>query len=264
MSQSEKKFKELYELITTLRGPDGCPWDQQQTPQTFKSYVIEEVHELLEAIDHGDPELIREELGDMFFQLLFLNQLYEEQGHFSVSEALQTICEKMIRRHPHVFGDEKVLSEADQRQKWNKIKANEKVEITRVADLLQHVPKSLPGLRRAQRVSERAAHNGFEWQDLAAALNKLEEEVRELKTALASRNESHIFEELGDAFLVLVNISRLTKISAEDALHASINKFIDRFSRMEDKLLAAQKKISALDYEELLEQWNKTKDPSPS
>ena len=167
MAAIGKKLGELNDIIIALRKPDGCPWDRKQTPQTFKSYLLEESHELLEAIDADDPGLVKEELGDMLFQILFINLLYEEKGLFTLQDVISTISDKMVRRHPHVFGGEKVQSEADQRLKWNQIKAREKKTRKKAADLLFGVPLSLPGLRRAQRVSERAAHNGFEWQDLA-------------------------------------------------------------------------------------------------
>ena len=235
MAAIGKKLGELNDIIIALRKPDGCPWDRKQTPQTFKSYLLEESHELLEAIDADDPGLVKEELGDMLFQILFINLLYEEKGLFTLQDVISTISDKMVRRHPHVFGGEKVQSEADQRLKWNQIKAREKKTRKKAADLLFGVPLSLPGLRRAQRVSERAAHNGFEWQDLEAALEKLTEEVAELKEAISSKNRDKISEELGDALFVLVNLGRLTELNSEDALHAATDKFIKRFSLLEQR-----------------------------
>ena len=259
MTTPGKKLDELQEIIISLRKPGGCPWDRKQTPDSFKSYLIEEAHELLEAVDQNDPNQIREELGDMLFQLVFLNQLFEEQGLFSLSDVIHTINEKMINRHPHVFGDEEVFSEEDQRRRWNQIKAKEKDETKSVSSLLANVPKSLPGLRRAQRVSERAAHNGFEWQDINAALAKLEEEVAELKEAIHGSDQESIAEELGDTIFVLVNLGRLTKINSEDALHGATNKFIKRFSHLEKKITRSGKKIDDISYQGLIELWTSVK-----
>ena len=259
MSSTEKNIQALKDIIISLRSQDGCPWDKKQTPQSFKSYLIEEAHELLEAIDNNNPAAIKEELGDMLFQLLFINQLYEEQHLFNLSDVAESIIKKMIRRHPHVFGDETVDSDDAQRQKWNEIKAKEKKLPKSITDLLSNVPKSLPGLRRAQRVSERAAHNGFEWQNISEAVAKLEEEVKELKQAVNNNNQDEITEELGDALFVLVNIGRLTQINAEDALHNSTNKFINRFSYLEKKVARTKNKIADTSHNDLLALWSEVK-----
>jgi len=257
MTKPEEIFGKLHLIIMALR--KGCPWDKKQTPATFKSYLIEEAYELLEAIDKGMPVSIKEELGDMFFQVLFLARLYEEKGDFSLSEVLEAICTKMVHRHPHVFGDETVSSEQDQRQKWNQLKTQEKEEITNLADLLANVPKNLPGLRRAQRVSERAANNGFEWQNIQGALKKLDEEVDEIKMAVKSGEKTDISEEIGDALFVLVNIGRLTQLNAEESLHKATDKFIRRFSCLEENAKQLHLTIADLSYQQLLDMWDKAK-----
>jgi MazG family protein len=259
MSSPGKQFEALRQIIIRLRQPDGCPWDIKQTPESFKSYVIEETHELLEAIDTNDPLLVKEELGDLLFQVVFINQLFEEQGHFTLSEVIDSIMEKMIARHPHVFGDEVVSSDEEQRLRWNQIKAQEKKEPKAVADLLGNVPKSLPSLRRAQRVSERAASNGFEWQDTNHAFAKLHEEVAELHEVIAYGTNEQISEELGDALFMLVNLGRLTRINSEDALQATINKFIRRFSLLEQKAKATGRTIADLSFAEQLVLWEEAK-----
>ena len=259
MPSSGKQFEALQQIIVRLRQPDGCPWDIKQTPESFKSYLIEETHELLEAIDKNDPPLIKEELGDLLFQLLFINQLFEEQGKFSISDVIKTITDKMVERHPHVFGDEVVNSEEEQRLRWNQIKAKEKKEPKAVADLLDNVPKSLPGLRRAQRVSERAASNGFEWRDIDQAFAKLHEEVEELHEAVTHGTTEQIAEELGDALFMLVNLGRLTKTNSEDALQATTNKFIRRFSLLEQKAKAAGHAVAELSFDEQLNLWEEVK-----
>jgi len=259
MPSPGKKFEELRNIISTLRQPDGCPWDIRQTPETIKSYLIEEAHELLEAIERDDPDMVREELGDLFFQLLFVNQLYEEQGSFTLSQVIAGITNKMIQRHPHVFGDEIVTSEEEQRRRWNEIKAKEKKDGASVADLLRNVPRSLPGLRRAQRVSERAAHNGFEWQDMQQALAKLHEEIGELKEAVAQGEPGHIAEELGDALFMLVNIGRLTKTNCEEALQRTTGKFIKRFDHIERKARLLGCGVGELSMEAQLALWAEAK-----
>lgn len=259
MPSSAKNFEALRQIIVTLRQPGGCPWDIKQTPESFKSYLIEEAHELLEAIDRDEPALVKEELGDLLFQLIFLSRLFEEQGHFTLSEVIATISDKMIQRHPHVFGDEVVNSEEEQRRRWNQIKAQEKKEAKSVADLLRSVPRSLPGLRRAQRVSERAAHNGFEWQDVDQALAKLREELDELHQAVRLGNRAQIAEELGDAFFMLVNLGRLTKTNSEDALQATTDKFIRRFTLLEHKAMAMGRTVAELPFAEQLALWAEVK-----
>lgn len=257
MTQPEKHFTALYDIILALR--KGCPWDKKQTPETFKSYLIEEAYELLEAIDKGNPKSIKEELGDMFFQIIFLAHLYAEKGEFTLTDVLTGIADKMVHRHPHVFGDETVSSEQDQRQKWNQLKTQEKSELNSLADLLANVPRNFPGLRRAQRVSERAASNGFEWQNIAGALAKLDEEVDEIKEAIHLDNKAEISEEIGDALFVLVNIGRLSHLNTEDALHGATDKFIRRFSVLEQLAQKRDKKIAECSYDELLELWAQVK-----
>ncbi len=254
-----KNIDQLHMIIKTLRKPDGCPWDRKQTPDSFKSYLIEETHELLEAIDEGVPQQIKEELGDMFFQLTFLGELYEENGEFTISEAVQGITEKMIHRHPHVFGDEKLESDEDQRRRWNELKAKEKKKEKSVSDLVLGVPKSLPALRRAQRISERAAHNGFEWQNLNQLFDKLQEEIEEIREAIASGNSASIQEELGDLLFALVNLGRLTNSNAEEALISATEKFTTRFTAVDNALKVKNRTMQETTPEDLLILWQKIK-----
>lgn len=259
MSNPSTNFQKLQDIIAALRSPEGCPWDRKQTAQNFKSYLLEEAHELLEAIDADDPQLIREELGDMYFQITFLGRLYEEKGLFTIADALETICEKMIHRHPHVFTDLKVESEEDQRRLWNELKSNEKEEKKQATDLISNVPKSLPALRRAQRVSERAAHNGFEWKDINSVFDKLFEEIDEFREAVKNKDERGIREELGDLLFVLVNLGRITGTNSEEALVVATEKFIGRFSALEEKLLQEGRQIRKTDPDELVRLWQKSK-----
>lgn len=255
-----QKFTDLLDIVARLRAPDGCPWDQKQTPQSFKPYLIEEAHELAEAIDLNDPDHIREELGDMLFQVAFLGNLYNEGGHFTIEEALETIIAKMIRRHPHVFGDSEVSSEEALRRQWNDIKAREKEGKGKTpTNSLAIPPSTLPALKRAQRVSESAARTGFEWPDLESVFCKIEEEIAECRQAIEQQDQEGIFEEIGDILFLVTNLGRLTNTNTEESLHASINKFDGRFTEMERLLLQSKRKFTDLDFEALLQLWRKSK-----
>lgn len=226
------KLLELIEIITRLRQPDGCPWDRKQTVDTFRAYLVEELHELLEAIDLDDRPLIKEELGDLLFQLVFLCNLYDEQGSFTLGEVLDSITSKMIRRHPHVFGDIKVNSEKELRRNWNLVKSAENNAKGKTDRSIFTFPRSLPALNRAQRVSERAVSSGFEWPDLAAVFAKLEEEYAELQEATNRGIRQEVEEEIGDLLFTIVNIARKSGLDAETSLQKSTNKFINRFTKM--------------------------------
>ncbi len=255
-----QKFIDLLELVTRLRAPNGCPWDQKQTPQSFKPYLIEEAHELAEAIDLDDPDHIREELGDMLFQIAFLNGLYSEAGHFSMEEVLDTIIAKMIRRHPHVFGDSKIESEEALRRQWNDIKARENEGKEKKQDnSLAIPPPSLPALKRAQRVSESAAQKGFEWPDIESVFTKIEEEIAECRQAIKENDKDGVVEEIGDLLFIITNLGRLTNTNSEDALHASISKFSARFTEMEKILQQSQENFADLDFVSMLNLWRQSK-----
>lgn len=260
MQSIEKKFIALLDIIARLRAPDGCPWDRKQTPQSFKQYLIEEAHELMEAIDRDSPDEVKEELGDLLFQIIFLNNLYAEKEHFSLGEVIDTISAKMIRRHPHVFGDEQIASEEELRKSWYAIKGKENKKKSKASGLLSALPKTLPALRRAQRVSERAARTGFEWPDISSAIAKLEEELNEFKEAVSSGKKEAIADELGDILFALANIGRLTEVNTEDALQAATKKFINRFHTMERLLARSDQQIAALDMEALLCAWQEAKE----
>ncbi|MDT8335297.1 MAG: nucleoside triphosphate pyrophosphohydrolase [Desulfurivibrionaceae bacterium] len=259
MGKSSAKFDELVEIIGKLRQPDGCPWDRKQTVESFRPYLLEEMHELFEALDHDDHRHIKEELGDMLFQIIFLGKLYEERDIFTIAEVLETISAKMIRRHPHVFGDKKFNSEKELRRNWNKIKKCEKEESGQRHKDIFSFPRSLPALFRAQRVSGRAVSSGFEWPDMDGVLAKLDEEIEELKEALASGNRPGIEDEIGDLLFTMVNVSRKAGFEAETILQRSTEKFTRRFTRMSE--LAAQKNgsLEELDILAMQELWIQVK-----
>lgn len=259
MQKKTNKFDNLAKIIARLRQPDGCPWDQKQTIESFRPYLLEEMHELFEALDHNDQDHIKEELGDVLFQILFLSNLYEEQGAFTISEVLETISSKMICRHPHVFGDTKINSEKELRRNWNKIKNQENVTKEQEDKSIFSFPKSLPSLFRAQRVSGRAVSSGFEWPDINGVFEKLDEEIGELKEALLSGNQQDIEEEIGDMFFTMVNISRKAGFEAETTLHRSTEKFIKRFTKMTELAKEKNTFIEEMDIDAMQTLWLEVK-----
>lgn len=253
---SSQKINDLITLITKLRGPNGCPWDQKQTPESFKPYLLEETHELAEAIDSGDIDHIKEELGDLFFQASFLGNLYAEAGHFTIDDCIEGIIEKMIRRHPHVFTDEKFASAEAIRRNWQKIKADEKKK--EPSDIID-VPKSLPALTRAQRVSSRIANQGFEWSSDGQLMQKLQEEMAELQVAVKENNDKNMKEEIGDVLIMLVNLCRRKGFYSEDLMHDSVDGFIERFSTMTTLMDEKQDTLADLSDAEKIACWREAK-----
>lgn len=258
LSEAGKKFCELLEIIDRLRGPGGCPWDQKQTVQTFKSFLIEETHELSEALDKDEPIQVKEELGDLFFQLGFVNQLYEEENHFTITEVLQSIIDKMIRRHPHVFEGKKFATNEEMRRNWARVKEKENLN-KKVKTYALDVPKSMPALIRSQRISSRAARTGFDWPNMQSLMAKVADEMDELSEALETEKKEFIEEELGDLFLLLVNISRKFDINSEECLHSASEKFIQRFKIMEQLVSEENLSIEELNSSDQLVFWNKAK-----
>ncbi|NTW88507.1 MAG: nucleoside triphosphate pyrophosphohydrolase [Desulfobulbaceae bacterium] len=259
MSDIEERFSKLNAVIIRLRQPDGCPWDQKQTVATFRPYLVEELHELLEAIDSDDHPLIKEELGDLLFQVIFLSHLYEEKKLFTIGEVLDTITNKMINRHPHVFGDVKITSEKELRRNWNRIKTTENVEKGDPARGIFSLPRSLPALQRAQRVSVRAVGSGFEWPDLDSVFLKLDEEIAELKEAILKGCRTGIEDEIGDVLFTMVNVARKSGYDAEASLQKATDKFIRRFNRMCEMALSDGTVIDNLDVNDMQRYWQVVK-----
>ena len=251
-------------LVRRLRGQDGCPWDRKQTPQSLAIYLIEEMYELVDAITSGDEEAVCEELGDVVFQLLFLSELFTEQGAFDLDAVVQRNLAKMIRRHPHVFGDTKVTSTEDVRENWHAIKKEEKKAHRReTGSLLDSIPASLPALMRSYRVSERAARTGFDWNDLPEVMAKVEEEWDEFKDAAQladdepSRRRAAV--EFGDIVFTLSNVARFMKFHPETALTAAINKFEQRFRSMENAFRSQGQELEEATREEMDRAWEVAK-----
>ncbi|NTV12580.1 MAG: nucleoside triphosphate pyrophosphohydrolase [Desulfobulbaceae bacterium] len=259
MRDIEAKFSKLNAVITKLRQPDGCPWDRKQTVATFRPYLVEELHELLEAIDLDDHQSIKEELGDLLFQVIFLNNLYEEKNSFTIGEVLDTITAKMIHRHPHVFSNVEIDSEKELRRNWNRIKTSENSQKGTSARGIFSLPRSLPALLRAQRVSVRAVGSGFEWPDLASVFHKLDEEIAELKEAIIKGNPSEIEDEIGDILFTMVNIARKAGYDAETAMQKSTDKFTRRFTRMCELSSAEGTSIEDLDIADMQRYWQVVK-----
>jgi len=256
---TKQNFSDLVKIISRLREPDGCPWDQKQTVETFRPYLLEEMYELMEAIDLDNPQHIKEELGDLMFQIVFLNNLYEEKGLFTLDDVIDTIATKMVRRHPHVFGKTTVSSERELRRNWNKIKAGEKKKNGDEEKSLFSFPKKLPALLRSQRVSGRAVSSGFEWPDINGVFDKLDEEILELKEAVVNGDHQEIEDEIGDIFFTMVNVARKAGFDAESTLQKSTDKFIRRFTRMTELANAEGTPVEELELTEMQKFWEQAK-----
>ena len=252
-------FQRLLDIMKRLREPGGCPWDREQTPTSLKPFLIEEAYEVLEAIESGRSAAVREELGDLLFQVVFHARLAEEQGDFAMIDLLAQLIDKMVRRHPHVFAGASVGTPNEALAQWEAIKQQEAEARGQRRSLLDGVPRALPSLLRAQRVQSKAARVNFDWPDARAAWLKVEEEIREAAEALASGDAERIREELGDALFSLVNVARLSSLDADDALHGAIEKFRRRFTEMEAELAARGKSVSAVAPDELERSWEAAK-----
>jgi tetrapyrrole methylase family protein/MazG family protein len=234
--QDANSIGDLIQLIASLRGDGGCPWDRQQTPETIAIYLIEEVYELLHAIESNDSNAIFEELGDVLFQLLFITALFQEKGRFSLSEVVQFNRDKMIRRHPHVFGGESIETASGVKKRWHEIKLTEKRG--RPDSLLDSVPPKMPALLRAHQISERAGKAGFDWENVDGVLEKVREELTEFESEVKGKKPDQIDTkkaslEFGDILFALVNVARFVNIHPESALMGSTRKFEKRFRKME-------------------------------
>lgn len=268
MSASIEKLTALIETVHRLRAPGGCPWDRAQTHQSLRPYLIEEAYEVLDVLDRIDGEAslkdekirgaFREELGDLLMQVLLHSEMTNEQGVFDIYDVAESLNDKLVRRHPHVFGEMKADSEETAFQTWEKQKAKEKAD-KKEASILDGVPRGLPTLQRASRVIEKVTKVGFQWKDLEGPIEKLEEELAELKAELRSGDKKKIEEELGDLLFSLSNVSYLMKLNPEDALRATLRKFERRFKHVELKLKEKGKTPEQSTLEEMDGFWNEAK-----
>ncbi|MFE4708918.1 nucleoside triphosphate pyrophosphohydrolase [Peribacillus simplex] len=257
-----REFSKLRQVIAELRGPDGCPWDKKQTHESLKKYLIEEAYELIDSIDEEDDEGMIGELGDVLLQVMLHSQIGEDEGMFTIDDVIEGITAKMIRRHPHVFGDVEVNGEEDVLVNWQKIKEDEKGSETKAPQsILDGIEKSLPNLLRAEEYQKRAAKVGFDWDEVSEAWKKVREEVQELEEEILSPNRDveRIKSELGDLFFALVNISRYYDIQAEEAVYKANQKFHQRFTYIEECIQRADKKFEDYTLEELDSYWDEAK-----
>ncbi len=250
-------FQKLLNIMEKLRGDGGCPWDKEQTRESLKPFIIEEAYELIEAIESGDPEKMKEELGDLLFQIVFQCQVAKERKEFDISDVIEMISKKMVKRHPHVFGEAECRTSAEVIVQWEEQK---KLEGKRRESILEGVPEALPSLLRAHRLQNRAASVGFDWDKVGDALKKLDEEVKEFKKALETKEKNEIGEELGDILFMLVNVSRFIGVNPEDALRKTIAKFISRFRYIEMKAADNGRKLSDMTLSEMDKLWEEAKD----
>jgi tetrapyrrole methylase family protein/MazG family protein len=254
-----KSFSKLREIIAELRGPNGCPWDKEQTHESLKKYLIEETYEVMAAIDSGDIDNLIEELGDILLQVMLHAQIGEDEGYFSIDEVIETLSAKMIRRHPHVFGETQADNAEEVVRNWEEIKKQEKGETTK--SFLDGIEKSLPNLLKAYELQKKAAKVGFDWKEITPALEKVKEELQEFEDELTGLNGDQVRakKEFGDILFAFVNVARFLKIHPEEALFETNEKFIRRFHYVEEKVMASGKPFEEHSLEELDLFWDEAK-----
>lgn len=260
INDAERPLQELIALIKKLRAPDGCPWDQKQTRQDIGKYLLDESYEVLDALAENNPQHLQEELGDLLFQILFIAEIASESGEFSLAEVMNAIKEKMIRRHPHVFGDVKVNSVQDVKDNWQEIKKQERGGKASENNLFGNIPRSLPALKRAQKITTVAARHGFDWPNTDDVLNKLQEELDELSEARKKGDAGKFEEEMGDIFFTLVNLSRFLSVDAETAATGAIDKFLRRFTYVTEQLASRGRALHDATLDEMDSLWNDAKE----
>jgi len=251
------KFARLTAIMRRLRAPGGCPWDAEQTHESLKRYLLEESYEVIEAIDTKDPEHLKEELGDLMLQPVFHAAIAEEKGEFTMDEVLDTICAKLIHRHPHVFGDQVVKTAEEQVENWERIKKQEKGEERKSA--LSGVPPHLPALLKAQKITEKAARVGFDWEHVDQVFAKVLEELHEFEETMAAGDETRMEAELGDLLFAIVNLGRFLSLNPEEALRKTIERFSRRFAHIEETLQTRGVHLSEASLEEMESLWEEAK-----
>ena len=266
------RFDRLVEIMRALRAPDGCPWDREQTHASLRPFVLEETYEVLDAIEGGNPATLREELGDYLYEAVFLAQISEEAGHFSIADAIQAICDKLVRRHPHVFARETPdggpMTSQEVIEKWETMKARERGSGGAggsAKTTLSGVPRTLPSLLRAYEISARAAAVGFDWARPADVIEKIEEEVAEVRREVesgATGDLSRAEEEMGDLLFAIANLSRKLGIEPEAALRRANDKFTRRFEAMERAFAERGRSFRELSLGEMEEEWQRVKGTS--
>ena len=239
-------------------GEDGCPWDKVQTRESLKPYLVEETYEVLDALDANDPEKIKDELGDLLYQILFHSKISSLTGEFDFRDVIDNLSEKMVRRHPHVFKEGELNTPDQVAKQWEEIKRNEKNQVNQKS-ILDNIPKNLPSLLRAQKLQKKAAKEGFDWDQINDVFDKLDEEIGEFKEAVLKKKSADIQNEIGDIIFVITNIAKCYKIDAEEALRSTNNKFIKRFQYIEQKIKAKGKTLKDSPLEEMERYWQEAK-----
>lgn len=255
-------FQKLIDLMARLRGPDGCPWDREQTRETLKPMLIEEAYEVLEALDEEDSGELCEELGDLLFQVVFHSQIARERGEFDAHDVCREVYLKMVRRHPHVFGDRQIADSRELLKHWEDLKAEEKAlggKTHRRGSLVDGIPASMPSIYRCHQLTSKAARVGFDWADVDEIFQQCGEEYGELKEALEGGDLDHIKEEVGDLIFAVLNIARFLEVDPETALRRANRKFQDRFIRMEEHFESRGRRLKEVPQEEMEEFWQNAK-----
>ncbi|HET9553583.1 MAG TPA: nucleoside triphosphate pyrophosphohydrolase [Anaeromyxobacteraceae bacterium] len=259
MSRSSDAIERLLAIMHRLRAPGGCPWDREQTLESLRPYVLEETYEVLEAVDAGDVAAHREELGDLLLQIVFQAELRSEAGAFEFADVADAISDKLVSRHPHVFGDAVVKDAEGVLKQWAALKREEKRKKGGGESVLEGVPREMPALARADRLTEKASRIGFDWPDAAGARAKVDEELGELDAAIAAGDRAEIEHELGDALFALANLARKLQIAPEEALRGTIGRFIERFEHVERGLEAAGVPHGQATLEQMDRLWDEAK-----
>ena len=258
MSETLNSLSKLIKITDTLMGEDGCPWDKVQTRESLKPYLVEETYEVLDALDANDPEKIKDELGDLLYQILFHSKISSLKGEFNFRDVINNLSEKMVRRHPHVFKEGELNTPDQVVKQWEEIKRNEKNQANQKS-ILDNIPKNLPSLLRAQKLQKKAAKEGFDWDQISDVFDKLDEEIGEFKEAVLKKKSADIQNEIGDIIFVITNIAKCYKIDAEEALRSTNNKFIKRFQYIEQKIKAKGKTLKESPLEEMERYWQEAK-----
>ena len=260
MPSAGEAFQKLVDIMQRLRGPDGCPWDREQTIQSLRGFVLEETYEVLDAIDGDNHQALAAEIGDLLFEGVFLAQIEADAGRFTVTDSVNAVCEKLIRRHPHVFGTtEGVDSVGKVLEQWEQIKAREQKEAGRARALLSGVPKAMPALLRAHEIGTRVAAVGFDWERTDDVVAKIEEEVHELRASVSGEGASRVEEEMGDLLFSIANLARKLGIEPESALRKANEKFSARFAKLEQRFESEGRSVHDATLEQMEAVWQEIK-----
>ncbi len=259
MSRASETIDRLLAIMARLRGPGGCPWDREQSLKTLRPYLLEETYEVLEALEAGEWREHCDELGDLLLQIVFQSQLTKEQGQFDFADVAEAICSKLVSRHPHVFGDADVKDAEGVMRQWVALKKKEKEARGGGHSVLEGVPREMPALARAERLTEKASRIGFDWPQAAGARTKIGEELRELDRAIASGDREAIEHELGDLLFAVANLARKLSVPPEEALRGAVSRFIARFHHIEQELTRRGTAPGASTLEEMDQLWNEAK-----